>query len=539
MQNIECLGTICGHENVSVFTWPAAQAGYVAEPLSGVVRQLLRGPIGYVSKELHSFLNQNPHDPTPDNTLDPIVLMDTTLVATPTPAPNLKVVIMLFCHSGHSAEIIRIFRKSNLKIEAVKGYCAEKCGGIPHSTHLNVEQGRAAVTRILGCKTSLLPHQREALDFILKLESPESVILSDLWNSLTCEWLRRLFNDIVHIGKTRPANHSTQGSILADDMGLGKTLTALALIRTSQDAAEAFANPNEKLAKATLVIFPLSTLGNWESVIKKHLDLNLVTYVVYHGEAQKKLTGPMLWAHDIVLATYDTVSSQYESESDALFEGMWFRIILDEAHLIRDTSTRRSQAILAVKSRRKLCLTGTPLQNQLSDLYPLLHFLCVDPWSREDIWKTFIKPNIRQKLPQAIELVRRLVATVLLRRLKSDILQLPPKVDERIRLQLEQPWRDEYQKRYNVFAEEFGVDRAGGTWDLAEFFQHLTMLQLYCNHPRLIDASLFDIPQKETTWRDSSKIIHLITNLKLHLASNQSGKVAKAVVFSQWTSFLN
>ncbi|OAV93749.1 hypothetical protein PTTG_27207 [Puccinia triticina 1-1 BBBD Race 1] len=227
MQNIECLGTIC------------AQAGYVAEPLSGVVRQLLRGPIGTVSKELHSFLNQNPHDPTPNNTLNPIFLMDTTLVATPAPAPNLKFVIMLFCHSGHSAEIIQIFRESNLNNEAVKGYCAEKCGGIPHSTHLNVEQGRAAVTRILGCKTSLLPHQREALDFILKLESPESVILSNLWNSST--W------------KTQPANHSTQGLILADYMGLGKTLTSLALMRTLENAAEAFANPNKKLAKATLV----------------------------------------------------------------------------------------------------------------------------------------------------------------------------------------------------------------------------------------------------------------------------------------------
>ncbi|OAV88000.1 hypothetical protein PTTG_29198 [Puccinia triticina 1-1 BBBD Race 1] len=289
-----------GHKNIGVFTWPKAQAGHVAKPLSGVLRGLIIGPIGTVSTELHTFLNEDKHDLKPNKKLEPILMMDATLVASVTPAPSLRVVIMLFADTDHSAEILRIFWERNLQIEIVKGYCAKKCGGISHSTHLNVEQSPTAATTIYGCKTTLLPHQQEPLEFILQPESPELTILSKF--------------------KSGPANHSTQGSILADDMGLGKTLTSLALIATSKNEAEALANTNNKLAKATLVICPLSTLGNWEAEIHKHLDLNAVRYVVYHGEAQKKLNGPLLWTYNIVLTNYNTVSNQYESNSDVLFE---------------------------------------------------------------------------------------------------------------------------------------------------------------------------------------------------------------------------
>ena len=118
---------------------------------------------------------------------------------------------------------------------------------------------------------------------------------------------------------------------MADNMGLGKTLTSLALILSSKNAAEAFANTTKKQAKATLVICPLSTLANWEAEIHKHLDLNITKYAIYRGEARKKLTGRMLWDYDLVIATYDTVSNEYESDGGALFEGTWFRTILDEA----------------------------------------------------------------------------------------------------------------------------------------------------------------------------------------------------------------
>ncbi|KAI9625299.1 hypothetical protein H4Q26_016321 [Puccinia striiformis f. sp. tritici PST-130] len=475
----------------------------------------------------------------PPKTSYPAVIIDATVFASPSPTPTLTVILMLFSPSEHSSEVLRIFEDSNLKIEIIEGYCPDKCSGIPHSLHPEVGQRAAPGQSVHGCKTPLLTHQQQAVEFILKLESPESTTLSTFWSSSTCDWLRQAFHHTATTGRTTERiNHNSQGSILADDMGLGKTLTSLALILTSKTAAESFANTEERNARATLVICPLSTLPNWEAEIRKHLDLSLTKYAVYHGEERKKWTAPNLWANDIVLVTYDTVANLYDSRCEALFEATWFRIILDEAHLIRDAATKRSRAIIALKTQRKLCLTGTPLQNQLSDLYTLLRFIRVDPWSREEVWQTFIKPNIRRKSAKAIELLQQLLATVSLRRLKTEVLHLPPKVEQYVGLPLLEPWQEDYHHRYHNFAAKFGVDRGGGSWDSSEFFQELTMLRLYCDHPSLIDGTRYDLPKRETTWRDSPKIIHLISDLKEHLHSEQSGQIAKAVVFSQWTSFL-
>ena len=206
--------------------------------------------------------------------------------------------------------------------------------------------------------------------------------------------------------------------------------------------------------------------------------------------------------------------------------------------LIRDSSTKRSRAILALETQRKLCLTGTPLQNHLSDLYTLLRFIRVDPWAREEVWRSFIKPNIRRKSAKAIELLQQLLHTVSIRRLKTEVLKLPPKVEEQVGVRLQKPWREDYLQRYNDFANTFGVDRWSETWDGTEFFQQLTMLRLYCDHPDLVDESKWELPKTKTTWRDSPKIVHLITDLEKHLKSSQGSKIPKAVVFSQWKTFL-
>ncbi|KNZ44428.1 hypothetical protein VP01_9174g2, partial [Puccinia sorghi] len=89
---------------------------------------------------------------------------------------------------------------------------------------------------------------------------------------------------------------------------------------TAKNAAKAFANTNEKRAKATLVICPLSTLANWETEIHKHLELNITKYTVYHGEERKRLTRTILWDHKILIATNNTVSNHYKSGGGVLPE---------------------------------------------------------------------------------------------------------------------------------------------------------------------------------------------------------------------------
>ncbi|KNZ45510.1 hypothetical protein VP01_8044g1, partial [Puccinia sorghi] len=133
------------------------------------------GLVGTVSKELQEFLNRPTNDQQTTEEPYPIVMMDTRLVASPMPAPNLTIVIMIFARQ-------------------VKGYCSEKFGGIPHSSRRNGERNRVSTATIHGCKTPLLTHQQEGLKFILDLESPTSTNLNDFRNSATCEWLRNSYH---------------------------------------------------------------------------------------------------------------------------------------------------------------------------------------------------------------------------------------------------------------------------------------------------------------------------------------------------------
>ncbi|OAV86728.1 hypothetical protein PTTG_10683, partial [Puccinia triticina 1-1 BBBD Race 1] len=173
--------------------------------------------------------------------------MDATVFASPSPTPTLTVMLMLFSASEHSAEVLRTFEESDLKVEIIESYCPKKCLGVPHALHAEVGQRAAPGKSVPGCKTRLLTHQLQAMEFILKLESPESTTLLTFWRSSTCQWLRQAFHHTATTGRTtKEINHNSQGSILADDMGLGKTLTSLALILTSKNAAESFATMKER-----------------------------------------------------------------------------------------------------------------------------------------------------------------------------------------------------------------------------------------------------------------------------------------------------
>ncbi|KNZ62314.1 hypothetical protein VP01_1287g3 [Puccinia sorghi] len=347
-KDLECLGTISGNchivdgiKNINVFTWPGAEAGHVAKPLSGSLKKLLTGPVGTVSTELSRYLSQDSSQPTDGSNTRPIVLEDTTLLASPSPTPILTVVLMLFSRSDQITQILQILAESNFKIRMVDGYCPEQCWGIPHSLHLEHARRSGTATLLHGCNTLLLTHQQKALEFIQKLESPESTILSSFWHSTVCNWLREWVQCLVKTGKTRAHIHPhTQGSILANDMGLGKTLTSLALVTSSKHAAKSFARSHKGHSKTTLVVCPLCTLANWEAEIHKHVDLNVTAYSVYHGEKRKKLTRKVIFNSNIVLVTYDTVSSSYEALDDVLFQARWFCIILDEAHLVYQCDLR-------------------------------------------------------------------------------------------------------------------------------------------------------------------------------------------------------
>ncbi|KNZ58985.1 uncharacterized protein VP01_1822g4, partial [Puccinia sorghi] len=108
--------------------------------------------------------------------------------------------------------------------------------------------------------------------------------------------------------------------------------------------------------------------------------------------------------------------------------------------LICDASTKRSKAILKLQSQCRLCLIGTPLQNHCSDLYTLLCIIHLDLWARDEVWQVYIKPSIHRKLPK---------------RLKSNVLDLPPKIEEQVGIELVEPWQDDYLTKYEAFSNPF------------------------------------------------------------------------------------
>ncbi|KAG8729374.1 hypothetical protein FRC12_021024, partial [Ceratobasidium sp. 428] len=183
------------------------------------------------------------------------------------------------------------------------------------------------------------------------------------------------------------------GGIMSDSMGLGKSLTFLALIITTKKTQPAgYDNP-------TLIVCPLSVLSNWESQIAQHCTSGTLSTYTYYG-ANRNVDAEVLKAYDVVLTTYQTVSADFEAiggfktveqltaETAArtkkrkvekvdkgLFEIKWKRVVLDEAHQIRNPKTKVAQSVSALDGYYRWAVSGTPIVNSPSDLGSLLTFL--------------------------------------------------------------------------------------------------------------------------------------------------------------------
>lgn len=255
-----------------------------------------------------------------------------------------------------------------------------------------------------GVRTPLMPHQRQALRWMLWREEQEA-----------------------------------PGGILADAMGLGKTLTMLTLIEQqrssdkSHKSASGIENSNkhddnddcETAAAAsprggTLVVCPLSLLHQWEEEVQRHLP-DRWQVQLHHG--RNRTSDPQELARcDLVVTTYDTISSDWARVDAAGNSGLsplltvrWRRLVLDEAHSIRNLHTRRAKAACALLAWSRWALTGTPVHNDLNDMRSLLKFLQCRPFDDDAFWKQWIKENHG---PEALAMVMK---CVLLRRTKEQM----------------------------------------------------------------------------------------------------------------------
>ncbi|OLV17652.1 DEAD/DEAH box helicase [Deinococcus marmoris] len=222
------------------------------------------------------------------------------------------------------------------------------------------------------------------------------------------------------------------GGILADDMGLGKTVQTLAHLLIEKDAGRA--------DRPSLVIAPTSVIGNWQSEAAKFApDLKVLTL---HGKERKELFGE-IGDHDLILSTYPLLPR----DLDELRKYQYHMLILDEAQNIKNNKTAAAKAAGSVDARHRLCLTGTPLENHLGELWSQFNFLSPGLLHNEKTFRELYRTPIEKRgdAGRRAALAAR-VRPFILRREKRDVArELPPKTEIPVRVTLDGDQRDLYE----------------------------------------------------------------------------------------------
>lgn len=268
-------------------------------------------------------------------------------------------------------------------------------------------------------------------------------------------------------------HHYPHGGILADDMGLGKTMTMISLIMKQKEMKfqEKETNSEHPQLNPTLIICPASIIHQWNNEISKHCKNKTVCVHIYHGSDRIKSIERLL-EYDVIITTYDTLCSDVKSdikkasnkddkllikkkpyEKSPLLCIQWERIILDEAHKIKNPNTMTAQAVYSLKTSYHWAVTGTPIHNNLSDLYSLMKFINFFPFNESSLWKKCIEI----KSDSSNNLIKVLMKFILLRRLKNQtdkwgncLVKLPPKEIITVNLQLSDKEREVYDRLFKI-----------------------------------------------------------------------------------------
>ena len=264
------------------------------------------------------------------------------------------------------------------------------------------------------------------------------------------------------------------GACLADDMGLGKTIQLIALLQHER------ANPDVGVGP-TLLVSPMSVMGNW----KRELERFSPELRVHVQHGPERPIEDALWRKtqdcDIILTTYALVSRDIAS----LDTIEWERIVLDEAQHIKNPPTKQATAIRTLKARHRVALTGTPVENRLTELWSILEF-CLPGFLgvQGDFRRRFAVPIERHGDEDKVDRLRRLIGPFVLRRLKTDpgvADDLPPLVETRQHV----PLTAEQARLYDVVVEDMlkKVDEATGMRRRGLVLSGLVKLKQICNHP--------------------------------------------------------
>ncbi|MCT2287325.1 DEAD/DEAH box helicase [Corynebacterium sanguinis] len=348
--------------------------------------------------------------------------------------------------------------------------------------------------------------------------APERVDIPGWVNAELREYQRRGVDWLYFMSR------SNLGAVLADDMGLGKTLQLLTLIAVERERGER--------TGPTLVVAPTSVVGNWAREAKRFVPKLKV--VVHHGT--QRLSGDELFGEidsaDVVITSYGVAGRDMKDLSRIEFD----HVVLDEAQAIKNAGTRASRSVRAIPARHRIALTGTPIENKLSELRSLLDFVNPGMLGSETFFRNHFAKVIESRrdvelAEEMSERLRRLTTPFILRRLKTDpaiIDDLPEKNEHIVTVDM----TPEQAALYTALVRDAQaeLEEREGMARKGMVLATITRIKQICNHPAhfLGDGSAVTLKGKHR----SGKVAMLMELLGEAINSEQ-----RVLIFTQYKAF--
>ncbi|KAJ8431163.1 hypothetical protein Cgig2_030102 [Carnegiea gigantea] len=322
-------------------------------------------------------------------------------------------------------------------------------------------------------------------------------------------WLIRLYENGIN-------------GILADEMGLGKTLQTISLL--------GYLHEFRGITGPHMVVAPKSTLGNWMNEIKRFCPVLCAVKFLGNPEERKYIREELL-----VAGKFDVCVTSFEmaiKEKATLRRFSWRYIIIDEAHRIKNENSLLSKTMRLYNTNYRLLITGTPLQNNLHELWSLLNFLLPEIFSSAETFDEWFQISGENDQQEVVQQLHKVLRPFLLRRLKSDVEKgLPPKKETILKVGMSQMQKQYYRA---LLQKDLEVVNAGG--ERKRLLNIAMQLRKCCNHPYLFQGAEPGPPYITGE--------HLITNAgKMVLLDKLLPKLkergSRVLIFSQMTRLLD
>lgn len=306
--------------------------------------------------------------------------------------------------------------------------------------------------------------------------------------------------------------HYGFGGILADDMGIGKTIQVIALLEDLKQSGSG----------KSLVICPSSLILNWDSEIHKFTS-DLKTHLIVGSQEERADRIQADTGADVWITSYDYMKRDYKLYEEQEFE----YLIIDEAQFIKNQNTKNAISVKNIHSKHKFALTGTPIENSLSELWSIFDFLMPNYLFDYSFFKKYYEtPITKFQDDEVLSDLKKMVDPFVLRRVKKDVLkELPEKIESTIMVEFDEKSKQLYDANLSLIRNDLETQFANGGNNRILVIAMLTKLRQLCCAPSLLYEN-FD--------GENVKL-----NACMEIVHNCKDSHKKVLIFSQFTSLLD